>query len=77
MNIFDAATPAQLRGLNRCNSEELEPLIALIEQTLADTKVQLVRADEEARFRRLQGRAETLEDLLEAARRAPRLLERL
>lgn len=78
MNIFDGGRhPQQLHALNRCNSPDLEPFKQLLAEVISDIKDSLVRVDEEQRFRRLQGRAEALEDLLQAIERAPDLMERL
>jgi len=52
-------------------------LISLFTAKLEETKTSLMSADDMARVHRLQGRAEVLNDFLEAIKESPSVLERL
>lgn len=77
MNTFGKLDRQQLIALVRCSSPEMASLVPLFEKVLDDTKAALVRTDDLGHFQRLQGRAQVIEDFLEAVSSAPSVLERL
>jgi hypothetical protein len=79
MNVFLGSKPDRkhLVVLNKCRMPEMADLISLFTAKLEETKTSLMSADDMARVHRLQGRAEVLNDFLEAIEQSPSVLERL
>jgi hypothetical protein len=77
MGLFLSGQP-DLRDVNTLLScRQQENLLKLFRQKLEETKSSLVAADDMVRIHRLQGRAEILEDFLQAVLESPAILERL
>jgi arginine repressor len=77
MNLFlNAGTgKQQVHALLTC--KQVTALESLFDKLLDETKASLVRADDMATIHRLQGRAQVLNDFLEAVNDAPSVMERL
>ena len=67
----------QMQALARCKLPENENLLRLLRERLDETKNSLVAAEEPVRLYRLQGRAEVLNDFLEAVEKSSEILDRL
>lgn len=79
MKIFVGSKPTkqQMQALQRCKLPESETLLNIFRDRLEETKTALIHADDANRISRLQGRAETLSDFLEAVERSSEIHERL
>jgi hypothetical protein len=79
MKIFVGSKPTkqQMQALQRCKLPESETLLNIFRDRLEETKTALIHADDATRISRLQGRAETLSDFLEAVERSSEIHERL
>jgi hypothetical protein len=79
MKIFVGNKPTrqQMQALQRCKLPESEALLDVFRVRLEETKTALIHAEEPARISRLQGRAETLFDFLEAVEKSSEIYERL
>jgi hypothetical protein len=79
MKIFIGNKPTKrhLEALLRCRQEGSEALMELFRNALEETKNSLVIADDAVRIHRLQGRAETLSDFIEAVEKSPDILARV
>jgi hypothetical protein len=77
MNLFLSSRPDRqhITALLKCRGSE--DLLAVFRAKLDETKAALVVADDMVKLHRLQGRAEALQDFLEAVKEAPSILERL
>lgn len=64
---LNAADRQEIEALSRLREPGTQPVLRLIASELEATKQKLVYAGETDVIRRLQGRAEALEDLLRAA----------
>jgi hypothetical protein len=79
MKIFVSNKPDRqhMQALVRCKQPENEQLLSLFRARLEEAKAALVIADDPVRIHRLQGRAETLLDFLEAVEKSSEILERV
>jgi len=77
MKMFNTSDRQQLSALARCKAPDMQPLLKLFENSLEDLKTSLTRVDETDYFRRLQGKAQVIEDFLKAVEDASLNLERL
>lgn len=77
MNLFLGARSDKQQVQTLLTCKQVTGLEPLFEKLLDETKASLVRADDMAVIHRLQGRAQVLEDFLEAVKDAPSVLERL
>jgi hypothetical protein len=77
MNLFLSSRPDRqhVAALLKCRGSE--DLLEVFRAKLDETKAALVVADDMVKLHRLQGRAEVLQDFLEAVKEAPSILERL
>ena len=77
MNLFLSSRPDRqhVTALLKCRGSE--DLLTVFRAKLDETKAALVVADDMVKLHRLQGRAEALQDFLEAVKEAPSILERL
>ena len=77
MNLFLSSRPDRqhITALLKCPGSE--DLLAVFRAKLDETKAALVVADDMVKLHRLQGRAEALQDFLEAVKEAPSILEPL
>jgi hypothetical protein len=79
MKLFVGLKPTrqQMQAIHRCKQPESEKLLEIFRDRLEETKTALIYADDPVRISRLQGRAETLADFLEAVEKSSEILERL
>lgn len=66
-----------MQALLRCKQPENAGLIELFQSKLDEAKNALIMADDTVMIHRLQGRAEVLQDFLEAVERSPEIVERV
>jgi arginine repressor len=77
MNLFLGGRPDRQHVQALITSKQVGHLERLFQNVLSEVKTSLVRADDMALIHRLQGRAQVLEDFLEALEQAPSVMERL
>ena len=77
MNLFLSSRPDRqhVAALLKCRGSE--DLLGVFRAKLDETKAALIVADDMVKLHRLQGRAEALQDFLEAVKEAPSILERI
>jgi len=77
MNLFLSSRPDRqhVAALLKCRGSE--DLLGIFKAKLEETKAALIVADDTVKIHRLQGRAEVLQDFLEAVKEAPSIMERL
>ena len=75
--IGDKPTKQHLQALMRCKLPESEPLLSLLSTRLEETKQSLIKAEDMARVYKLQGRAEILQDFLEAVNKSSEIMGRI
>jgi len=66
-----------MQALLRCKQPESAALIELFRSRLDEAKNALVMAEDKVMIHRLQGRAEVLQDFLEAVERSSEIVERV
>lgn len=66
-----------MQALLRCKQPENAGLIELFQSKLDEAKNALIMADDTVMIHRLQGRAEVLQDFLEAVERSSEIVERV
>lgn len=66
-----------MQALLRCKQPENAGLIELFQSKLEEAKNALIMADDAVMIHRLQGRAEVLQDFLEAVERSSEIVERV
>lgn len=77
MNLFLSSRPDRqhVAALLKCRGSE--DLLGIFKAKLEEIKAALIVADDTVKIHRLQGRAEVLQDFLEAVKEAPSIMERL
>jgi hypothetical protein len=77
MNLFIGGRHNRQHIQTLLTCKQIGSLEPLFENVLNEIKTALVRADDTAVIHRLQGRAQVIEDFLEAMEQAPSVMERL
>lgn len=75
--IGDKPTKQQIQALMRCKLPENATLLELLTSRLEETKQSLIKAEDMPRIHRLQGRAEILQDFLEAVEKSQEVMGRI
>lgn len=75
--IGDKPTKQQIQALMRCKLPENAILLELLTLRLEETKKSLIKAEDMLRVHRLQGRAEILQDFLEAVEKSSEIMGRI
>jgi len=76
MKGFNTADSRVLQGLTRLKAPEMYGLYMFLQEQLTDAQAGLITADTDARFRRLQGRAGYIKELLDAVEQAASVVEK-
>lgn len=66
-----------MQALLRCKQPENAALVGLFRSKLDEAKNALIMADDTVMIHRLQGRAEVLQDFLEAVEKSSEIVERV
>lgn len=74
LTIFKKVTRPQATAATLLSDPQLKPLLDLFEASLEETKTSLVNANDTVHIHRLQGRAQVMEEFLELAEHASRIL---